>query len=234
MHLEYILMDRFLIAIILVAFGFSSCQKMEEIPLDQGLEYQPLELGLRWVYQVSETIYFGENDIESADFFYRDQVLESFANEMGQRSYIIQRRKSYDRVNWQSHITYTMRIDNGFLIRNMDNEMILPFQFPPQEGRTWNGNLYNTNREDLFTVEFINRHAVGQLIFNNVVKVNQEDEDDLITLRDHRYEVFAKNVGLVESYYEVFSYCSRNDCLGEQRIESGCLTHIKLLSYDKI
>jgi len=105
---------------------------------------------------------------------------------------------------------------------------------PPQVNRTWDGNLYNILREDLFSVEFINRHPVGQLIFNNVVRVNQENEDDLITLRDNRYEIFAKNVGLVESYYEVLSYCSRNDCLGEQRIESGRLTHIKLLSYDKI
>jgi len=204
------------------------------MPLDLGLEYQPLELGLRWVYQVSETIYFGENDIESADFFYRDHIIETFDSEMGIRSYIIQRRKSFDRVNWQSHITYTMRVDNGFLFRKLNNEVLLPLQLPPQEGRIWNGNLYNTNREDLFSVEFVNRHTVGQLIFNNVVKVNQSNEDDLITLRDNRYEIFAKNVGLVESFHEVLSYCSRNDCLGEQRIESGRLTHIKLLSYDKI
>jgi len=227
-------MDRYLIVIIVVIFSLSSCQKTEDIPLLSGLEYQPLELGLRWVYQVSETIYFGENDTERSEFFFRDHIIESFDNQTGIRSYIVQRTKSFDRANWQSHITYTMRIDNGFLVRNVNNEVLLPLQLPPQVGRTWNGNLFNTNREDLFSVEFINRHNVGQLIFNNVVMVNQSEEDDLITVRDNRYEVFAQNVGMVESYYEVLSYCSRNDCLGEQRIESGRLTHIKLLSYDKI
>ena len=227
-------MDRFLLVILLVIMSLSSCQKTEEIPFDQGLEYQPLEIGLRWLYQVNETIYFGENDLESSDFFYRDHIVESFENELGLRSYIIQRSKSSDRNNWQNHITYSIRVDNGFLVRNVENEKILPFQFPPQPNRSWDGNLFNTNPEDLFSIEFVNRHSVGQLIFNNVVKVNQENEDDLITVRDNRYEIFAKNVGLIESFYEVLAYCSRNECLGEQRIESGRFTHIKLLSYDKI
>jgi len=227
-------MDRFLLLIILISISICSCQKIEDVPLDSGLDFQPLEIGLRWVYEVNETIYFGENDSETGRFFYRDHVIESFANEMGNRTFIIQRTRSSDRTDWRSHMTYTMRIDNGFLLRNMDNEVLAPLQLPPQANRTWDGNLFNIHGEDLFSVEFINRHPVGQLVFNNVVKVNQESEDDLITLRDNRFEIFAKSVGMVEHYYEVFSYCSRNDCLGEQRIESGRLTHIKLLSYDKI
>lgn len=227
-------MDRFLIGLIIVVFSISSCQETEELPMDDGLEYQPLEVGLRWVYQVKETIYFGENDIESSEFFYQDHVIESFENEMGLKSYVIQRTKSATRENWQNYLTYSIRVEKGFLVRMMNNEVLLPLQFPPKIDRTWDGNLFNTLSEDIFSVEFINRHPVGQLIFNNVVKVNQANEDDLITLRDNRFEVYAKNVGLVESYYEVMSYCSRNDCLGEQRIESGRLSHIKLLSYDKI
>lgn len=227
-------MDRSLLIVVLVILSLSSCQKTEYLPLDDGLEYQPLEVGLRWIYQVNETIYFGENDLESSEFFYRDYIIETFDNEMGLRSYIIQRTKSTTRENWQHHLTYSIRIENGFLVRMMDNEVLLPLQFPPKINRTWDGNLFNTHPEDLFSIEFINRHPVGQLIYSNVVKVNQENEDDLITLRDNRYEVYAKNVGLVESYYEVLYYCSRNDCLGEQRIASGRLSHIKLLSYDKI
>ena len=227
-------MDRFLLLIIIVSISLCSCQKTEDVPLETGLDYQPLELGLRWVYEVNETIYFGENDAESDRFYYRDHIVETFQNEMGISFYIVQRTKSSDRANWRNHLTYSMRVENGFLLRKVDNEVLAPLQMPPQVNRTWDGNLYNILREDLFSVEFINRHPVGQLIFNNVVRVNQENEDDLITLRDNRYEIFAKNVGLVESYYEVLSYCSRNDCLGEQRIESGRLTHIKLLSYDKI
>jgi len=227
-------MDRFLLSMVLISLSLYSCHKTEDVPLDLHLDYQPLELGLKWVFEVNETIYFGGNDMESDFFFYSDQIIEAFENHSGINTYIVQRTKSADQIDWKAHLTYSMKIENGFLLRKMDNEVQASFQFPPQNNRSWDGNLYNIHQEDLFGVDFIDRYSVGKLVFNDVVKVNQENQDDLITIRDNRYEVFAKNVGLVEKYYEVISYCSSHDCLGEQMIDSGRLTHIKLLSYDKI
>jgi hypothetical protein len=62
--------------------------------------------------------------------------------------------------------------------------------------------------------------------------VNQEKFDDKITNRDIRYEVFGKGIGLVEKYDEVITYCSRNNCLGQQLINGGRKTHLKLVGYD--
>ena len=219
---------------LLIVLGVASCQQMEEFPSDLGLEYQPLEVGLTWTYQVDETIYFGENDRESDNYFLKDHVFNSYQNEAEGTVYIIQRSKSSNRSEWKNTLTYSLRRENNFLLRKLDNEIIIPLKFPVQQNSTWDGNLFNTHTEDLYMADFVNRHPVGQLNFNNVVRVEQETQDDLITIRDNRYEYFAKGVGLIESYYEVLGYCSRNDCLGEQIIESGRLTHIKLLSYDKL
>ena len=46
------------------------------------------------------------------------------------------------------------------------------------------------------------------------------------------HESYEKGIGMVELYYEVLTYCSRNDCLGEQLIDSGSKIHMKLLNYE--
>ncbi len=74
-------------------------------------------------------------------------------------------------------------------------------------------------------------YSLGNQPIGLAVKVIQSEEDDLITLRDQRYEVYLKGVGMTESYYEVLTYCSRNDCLGEQIIDSGRLVRLELIKH---
>ncbi|MBS9524590.1 hypothetical protein KI659_11270 [Litoribacter alkaliphilus] len=219
--------------IVLLFVVFFSCQESEDLILDKGYDYQPLQEGFRWTYQLSETICFGENDCESANFFIRDSVAQRYKAENNLDVFVIVRRKSPDRRDWKFDSQYTMHIEEGKLLRRKDNEFIVPLIFPPNENRQWNGNLYNVASREIFKISREKNYKVGQLNFSEVLKVLHEEFDDLITLRDVRHEIFAKGIGLVESYYERFNYCSRNDCLGEQRIESGRLTHIKLLSYDQ-
>ena len=95
--------------------------------------------------------------------------------------------------------------------------------FPPKNGVVWNGNAYRNAAQDDF--ELVNS--------NTSIRVNQEDSDDLVTYRDIRYEVYDRDVGLVEKYEEVLTYCSRNDCLGDMLIDSGSKTLMKLTDYGK-
>ncbi|WP_143961007.1 hypothetical protein [Litoribacter populi] len=219
--------------LVFLFFVFFSCQKSEDMPLDHGYDYQPLQQGFRWTYELAETICFGENDCESDSFFLRDSVAQSYKSENKLDIFVIVRKKSTDRRIWEIDSQYTLHVDQGKLLRRMENEFIVPLIFPPNENRRWDGNLYSTSQEEIFEILKEKNYRVGQLNFSEVLKVLHEDFDDKITSRDIRFEVFAKNIGMVESFHERFSYCSRNDCLGEQRIESGRLTHIKLLSYDQ-
>ncbi|MFT4859889.1 MAG: hypothetical protein ACI8SN_001824, partial [Algoriphagus sp.] len=68
---------------------------------------------------------------------------------------------------------------------------------------------------------------------SNVIRVLQEESDDLITFRDNRYEIYGKGIGLLEKYDEVLTYCSRNDCLGNQLINSGRKIKMELIDYGK-
>lgn len=202
-------------------------RKIEEGPIDLGFEYQPLEVGNYWVYSVDQTIYFGENDSEDDSFYLRDHIFSFFINDAGEQVFLIERSKSYDKENWSPMENYTMLIRERTLIRTIQNQSLVALVFPPNEGVRWDSNIYKESLEDEFEIKY----SLGSSV---LIKVDQEEADDLVTYRDNRYEIFEKGVGLIEDYEEVLTYCSRNDCLGNQLIDGGNKTHLKITEYGKL
>tara|TARA_R110002051_G_C8518081_1_gene467468 strand:- start:13 stop:672 length:660 start_codon:yes stop_codon:yes gene_type:complete len=212
-----------LISVVLLVF-FSSCEReVEEAQVDFGFDYQPLEVGLFWVYEVDQTIYYGENDTERESFFYEDLIKSFYINEDGEQVFIVDRSKSLDNVNWSFEYAYTLIQRDLCLVRTLHNQPVVTLVFPPKDGVVWNGNIYRNEDVD----EFVLKRS------NTTIHVNQEDSDDLVTYRDIRYEVYDQGVGLVEKYDEVLTYCSRNDCLGDMLIDSGYKILMKLSDYGK-
>jgi len=207
-----------------------SCSELDEDTMELQLEYQPLQIGSFWEYHVEETMYFGESDLETSHYFYRDEITSDYRNDEGERVFFCQRWKSSDQQTWQQEKTFTYRISRGALLKTMDNQTFVSFVFPPVNDKSWNGNNYNSLQEDFYSMNLMEKYILGNWEFKSAAKVVQNEEDDLITFRDNRYEVFVKGVGLVESYYEVLTYCSRIDCLSQQIIDSGRFAHLKLIN----
>lgn len=206
-----------------------SCQGLEEVTPETGLDYQPLMIGNYWEYEVEEVLYFGESDSEKNNFFYRDEIISDYLNEAGDQVFLVQRQKSADQKSWQEKEIYAYRLHRQALVRTMDNRATVPLIFPPVNNLEWDGNIYNASAKDIYKITLHQDYIMGNRTYPSVVSVSQNDEDDLLTLRDNRYEVYVKGVGLVERYYEVLTYCSRPECLGKQVIDSGRFTHLKLL-----
>lgn len=218
-------------AIALVMF-FAACDQEKETPvLDLEKDFQPLEIGNFWIYEVDEIIYFGENDSEEDQFFIRDRVRTSYLNAENEVTYVVERSKSPDRQKWNTVLEYAMIHRERSLIRTINNVPIVPLVFPPAIGRVWNGRAFQAEGNDDFEIEQAEPATFPGFEAVEIIRVNQEDLDDRITVRDIRYEVFGKGVGLLENYTEVLTYCSRNDCLGQQLITSGSKTHLILLEY---
>jgi hypothetical protein len=210
------------------------CAEEREDPEMIGSPYFPLEIGNFWEYTVDETTYFGENDFEVENYFYRDEISDFYLNEAREIIYLIERKKRYDGDNWTNEVVYTASIRGNRIIRNYNNQQNIILVYPAILNKTWDANAYNTTNELPYFVESTGSYVVNTFAFPDAVKIRKSEEDDLITIRDNRYEVFARNVGMVESYDEVFRYCSRNDCLGEQIIQEGRFTHLRLVNYGKI
>lgn len=208
----------------------AACQESTPDPVELGLDYMPLSVNRFWIYEVAETIYFGESDIESSNFFYRDIISKSSIDVEGNLVYLVSREKSNNQSDWEKHSVYTLQLKQQSLLRYSDNFKDIPLVFPPKNLISWDANAYNNLSKDEFNLELINAYELNNKTYQSVARVLQEEEDDMITFRDNRYEIYAKGVGLIEKYYEVLSYCSRNDCLGEQIIDGGRITHLKLIS----
>jgi hypothetical protein len=114
-------------------------------------------------------------------------------------------------------------------LRTADNRTIVALVFPPSLGLKWNGLAFQALGKDEFEIESVNSSSSGLI---DIVRVNQQDLDDKVTIRDVRFEVFQKEVGLIEKYDEVISYCSRNNCLGQQLIDGGSKVWMKLIEYE--
>lgn len=213
---------------------FASCEtEVEEVPTDFGFDYQPLEIGLFWIYEVDQTTYFGENDSEDEQFFYRDLVRTFYVNGEREQVFVINRAKSTDRSNWTTQFEYTLLRRDFKLLRTIENQTVVNLVFPPKLGTIWDGNIYRDMNEDEFEIDSVGNNLMGGGISDNIVRVNQEDSDDKITFRDIRYEIFEKGVGIIEKYDQVITYCSRNDCLGKQLIDSGSEVYMKLVENGK-
>ncbi|SMD44682.1 hypothetical protein SAMN00777080_3308 [Aquiflexum balticum DSM 16537] len=220
--------------IIFLVFFLISCSETENPITDFGLDYQPLEIGLYWEYEVNEIIVFGEGDEELSDYFLRDRIEYSYINAEGEPVFVVKREKSENRTDWIAVGNYSMQHNDFSLIRNFENSRTVNLVFPPQLDKAWDSQVLNAEKEDEFRIEFMGTITVGEQSFSRSIRVLQEEDDDEITFRDNRYEVFSKGIGLVEQYYEVFTYCSRNDCLGQMLIDSGRFTHMKILTYGKL
>lgn len=207
-----------------------SCER-ENPNLDLGFNYQPLEIGRFWIYEVDELVVFGENDQEERKFFVRDKVDYSYLNAQNEQVFVIKREESTNRLNWVGGRNYAMFVRKNALVRFSENRTIVPLVFPPRESTSWDANVFNSSERDEFTILKAGVVDSGNVSYPRAVVVRQEQDDDLITFRDNRYEVFARGIGLVEHYFEVFTYCSRNDCLGQQLINGGRKTHMKIVDY---
>lgn len=218
----------------LLALSFFGCEEeIEPVNLDLEQDFQPLGIGYFWIYEVDQTLYFGENDSETSQFFFRDRIRGSYLNEEREIVYIVERAKSADQTNWTKELEYTLVYRDNTLIRTINNEAVTALIFPPEEGKIWNGKNYQAEGDDEFEIELVGTSTVPGFENINSVKVNQENLDDKITIRDIRYEIYGKGIGLMEKYDEVVTYCSRNDCLGDQLIDGGIKTKLILVQNGK-
>ncbi|EON76715.1 hypothetical protein ADIS_2774 [Lunatimonas lonarensis] len=219
----------FLAGVVLLSI---SCDWTErESPEPMNPRFSPLQVGRFWVYEVEQREYFGEADFEDSHFFYRDQITEELTNAQGQPVYRVVRQRSVDRQQWDNELAYSLRMDESRLVRWMNNSQHILLIYPVQPLRQWDANLFNPTGPEIFAIERIGSHAMGERVFPSAVLVRHMEDDDFITFRDNRYEVYAENVGLVESYSEVFTYCSRSACLGQQIIQAGRFIHLKLSTH---
>lgn len=217
-------MKHFLKYLVVSSIFLSSCgsDESDNIPV-LGFEYFPLQKGFYQIYDVEETVYSEVSLPEKEIFQLLTEVADSFPNEKGTTTYVIRRStRVNENAPWALLDTWSARMEEDELVINEGNIPFVKLAIPLKSGRTWDGNKYNTQKEDVYKVKAIEKsYEVNNRSFNNIVIIEQEHEDDPIVFTDLREEVYAEDVGLVYKEVTQLHYCTKEFCLNDQIIEYG-------------
>ncbi|MEQ9423561.1 MAG: hypothetical protein RJQ09_04025 [Cyclobacteriaceae bacterium] len=225
-------MQKIKYSLIAVVFALASCSE-ETLPGELenfGIRYFPLEEGAFRIYDVSR-IEFTLLESDTSSFQLRERITEAFDNDAGSISYVVERSTRPDAgAPWVIDSIWTARVTESVAILNENNVPLVKLVFPIIEDSEWDGNIFNSNDEDIYT--YRNVFAPGEIlgtVFNNTVTVVQSEISDNLILRDERIEIYAEDVGLIHKDFVVLNFCARQDCLGQGIIDSGIILKMDLI-----
>lgn len=191
----------FYFAFILVIVA--SCETSEGEPVYMGHEYFPFKEGKWVVYQVDSTVY---DDFLGKVFEYSYQVKEVnkevFVDQQGLSNMRVERFIRQNQQNiWQIKNIWTSALNTNRALKTEENITFVKLSFPLKQNLIWNGNLFNTQKEQSYKITHI--HAPYQLLqmdFDSTLTVLQRDFTTLIG-KEFQYEVYANGIGMIHKKF---------------------------------
>lgn len=208
-----------------ITIAVVSCDSSDENrPSISGKDYFPLQKGLFQIYDVEEIVYtLGVP--ETLRYELKTVMTDSFPNAAGGYTYVIQRSKRNEGVEDFSPLnTWSARIDGREAVMQEENISFVKIKLPVVKNNEWDGNLYNTRGVDDYLMEEVKTsYTLNGETFDDCIVINQNDNQDFVVFMDQRWEVYAKNIGLVQKKSTQLNYCTVGGCLGQQQVESGTI-----------
>lgn len=222
----------------------TACQSREVQPSRTGKEYAPLAVGAFWEYSVTTTTISpvgGQTNVLTEERVEVTELLE----ENGLPTYVLRRwSRPQGTSDYTSAETWSVEAGEFRYIVQEGNIPYVRLQFPLTEGKTWNGNAYNTEggTDDCgngdFTCDMYMVSGLGQpfelpgvFSYDDTVTILEHDDDDPIVGKDVRQAVYADRIGLVYREETHLEYCTVGSCIGQQIVESGMIRRQTLLTY---
>jgi hypothetical protein len=222
----------------MAVFVFPSC-KQDAPETDIGYGYFPDRVGHWVIYEVDSTVY---DDFEGDTDVYRYQVKEvlesEFTDNQGRRALRVERYKRlydpnvpYSNIPWHLSRVWAFTKTNAAGEKLEENERFVRLSFPVTQGKTWDGNAYNTLGQWNYKYKEADKpFSIAAFAFDSTCLIEQKNEINSISHRVYK-ERYAKNVGMIEkNVVDV-----RDDDFGAgpvmSRIESGVIYNITLVDY---
>jgi hypothetical protein len=219
-----------LLLFFITVLGLSACGSSDElipaVDQDTGVSYFYMVDNKYREYNVREIRYTAVGISDTFVYQLREEVKEAFQNALGEESRLIHRlTRPNANAAWHLDSVWTVRIERDRAVSIENNIPIVKMVFPAQINRTWDANVYNTKDIDQFKI--LNFGALTNIAVNDdleattTLTIEQENDQDGITFKDFRREIYADSIGLISKQYEVLKICSRPECVGLNQIESG-------------
>jgi hypothetical protein len=210
--------------LLLMAIVVTACRKDYDPVPATAREIFPIQDGKHRIYYVIDTSYSSAT-LMDARTYYRKETTDGKETDLLDREVSkLWLHVSEDTLGtpsnpiyqWEFHELWTQYLDDTYAERIEANTRKLVLRWPPYEGSTWNGNLYN-NLEDQ-TYRYVNidttvvvrgvtyEHCVYvlQVPFRMPVVKNPGDPPPPFFLIEHAYEIYAPKVGKIVGYYKYY------------------------------
>ncbi len=219
---------------ILLLFTFTSCQEDPEKPKDQttGQSFYPTQKGQFQTFLVKQTRFaFNENPVTTT-YQLKEVIGDEFVGENGEKLNEILR---YTRPNglevFRLDSVFSVRRDENIIVKMEHNIPYVKFDFPIEEGKTWNGNLFNNRPSKDYLAENVNApKTIGSKSFSNTITIIESQDSSLVD-KNLRYEIYANEVGMIYKKTESLLYCNLPECFGQKIIERGIISELTIFDW---
>lgn len=186
-----------IITVVLLLLVLNSCKRNVGEPIDLKHEYFPTEIGKWVIYDVVDI----RHDINHDTFNYqiKEVITADFLDNEGRLAQRVERfvRDSAS-LPWAIKDVWSSVRTTRTAEKIEEDERFLKMSFPIDFFKSWNGNVYNQqiNWEYFFdSIDY--QSTVGTFVFDSLVRVNQRTNYNVVEY-EKAYEIYAKNIGLVE------------------------------------
>jgi hypothetical protein len=203
-----------------------------------GFDYFPVGIGTFREYNVRQVDYGAlfPNDSVVSIYQLREEITQSFTDIEGRDAYrLVRYRRENSLSAWNRDSIWIIQRTPQYGVRVENNRTFAKLSFPVKMGLKWNGNAYNHFDEDEYEITELDKpYTLNNLSFTKTLKVVQENfiDPNQITGEDIRFEIYAREVGLVHQYIRTLVYCQ--DLPGEScsdKIDYGIVKEAKLNNY---
>lgn len=201
-------------------------------PQDGGKFFYP-KIGQSVVYDVEDTAYELTGKFTLKTYQLKEVNISTFKDLDGKEALRIERyRRDNDTRKWMIDSVFIAKKEIDKALKTENNVTYVKMYFPMKEGLKWNGNAYNSFKNDFYEMKNVNQifQTNGQK-FDNSVTIIQQNDSTLVDLKK-RIEIYAEGIGLIYQEKINVSYCNSVDCLGKGKIDFGTKHILKFKSND--
>lgn len=206
----------YIFAVLAIILTVGSCKKQDPAP-SFHYEYFGMEEGRYVIYDVLDIVHDADlNQHDTTYYQIKTQWGQPYVDNIGRDAREFNRyRRSTPSDPWVHTDLWTGIITDRKAELIEENQRVIKLVFAPTSKKIWNANAYNIYDELESYYEDIHKDkTIGGTFFDSTIVVEQADEANFIdTVRI--YQVYAKGIGMVESFYK------KNNYQGTPEVDKG-------------
>lgn len=214
----------------------TGCNEIVEPVIDYGDErFYPLQVGNEWIYQQTD-IQYEISGFDTTTIQIKEEIVAADTLSSSTISFTIYKSiRAHENEAWTLDSVFQIRKDENYLLTQRGNHVVTTLNFPVVAGKRWDYNSHNTAAPQMVTYQEDTSSILNQLEVNipqsKRILIILSNIPRNIVNQNEQYELYIKDVGLVEKKSIILEFCTVN-CNSAGQINTGHYMLKQLISYE--